>query len=611
MDDEDSFPQHKYGFTNIRSYIALTIFILTWISTRRRHFAQPRSIITLLSCSLMVVLTVITPEEAFNGLYSETLLTISGFMIISLLLEEKGWIEIIKSGLLCGKDVTPLKFLVRVSISSAVLSALFMSDIMVVLSPIVFAICEENGLTFEPYLIALTTSANIGSAATVIGNAKNLIINDLAEPEFSFSKFSQYLGPPSIVGTILNTLFIYLSYRDKLDSIPLKQYIPKRTNRLPESALNDSPYAGTSTITENARRHTFSELDSDEENVMFMIENNDASGDDDRDSMEDLSDNEGETEYLFSKSKDPRLQPLYTDTFTSSPETLPPPMNYSHEIPVPMYDEQRDGPYAIRRETKPNQASLTRFIWTAPPLSRENRVFPQLHIASIFKGTNIHKRIDFTRKMFADEEVVKKTLFLIIILGMYIGYFVGESVGFTTITGAIILLMIDGRDARGVFEKLNWNLLIYLVGMFGIIQGLMTTPFPDLFWKHYGANIIKPEEDPKFLLSIITFSVLITVLCYVFGSVPTVLLVAPYIPSSVPSWLRNDAWLLFVWGIAIYGNFTATSSSAGMIVTAAAKTHLVSTPNVRPYEFRVWGKYSSWSTIIIFVVGMLIIILRL
>src|SRR5205085_470394 len=117
------------------------------------------------------------------------------------------------------------------------------------------------------------------------------------------SEFSHCLGPPSIVGTILNTLFVYLFYRNKLDSIPLKQYIPKRTKGLTESAPNNSPYAGTSTITENIRRQTFSDLDSDEENVMFIIENNDASGDDDRDSMEDLSDNEGETEYLFSKSK--------------------------------------------------------------------------------------------------------------------------------------------------------------------------------------------------------------------------------------------------------------------------------------------------------------------
>jgi len=62
-----------------------------------------------------------------------------------------------------------------------------------------------------PYLIALATSANIGSAATIVGNPQNMIIG--IQSGIAFSKFMFYMFPISIICLTLVVLVISMIYR--------------------------------------------------------------------------------------------------------------------------------------------------------------------------------------------------------------------------------------------------------------------------------------------------------------------------------------------------------------------------------------------------------------
>ena len=56
-----------------------------------------------------------------------------------------------------------------------------------------------------PYLIALATSANIGSVATLVGNPQNIIIGH-------FSQFSRSLAPVAIVGLAINFIILRFGF---------------------------------------------------------------------------------------------------------------------------------------------------------------------------------------------------------------------------------------------------------------------------------------------------------------------------------------------------------------------------------------------------------------
>jgi Na+/H+ antiporter NhaD/arsenite permease-like protein len=58
-----------------------------------------------------------------------------------------------------------------------------------------------------PYLIALATSSNVGSVATITGNPQNMLIGSLSG--IGYVDFITHLGPVAIVGLLLNWALVY------------------------------------------------------------------------------------------------------------------------------------------------------------------------------------------------------------------------------------------------------------------------------------------------------------------------------------------------------------------------------------------------------------------
>ena len=82
------------------------------------------------------------------------------------------------------------------------------------LTPLVVAVIRRGKLPLLPFLIALATSANVGSVATLVGNPQNMIIGHFSH--IPFSEFARSLAPAALVGLAINFGIVSFGFRNVL-----------------------------------------------------------------------------------------------------------------------------------------------------------------------------------------------------------------------------------------------------------------------------------------------------------------------------------------------------------------------------------------------------------
>jgi len=193
---------------------ALVIFLITYLfiglrQIPRVHIDRPAG--ALVGAVLMVVFGVLTLEEAFSAVDLHTLLLLLGMMIITVYLRVAGFFELMAERII-SLSRTPLQLLVLVSLSSGILSALFVNDTICLLyTPIVLAVTSQLAVNPLPYLLALATASNIGSVMTVTGNPQNMLIGIYSG--IPYLSFLAALFPVAAAGFIVNITVIRFVYR--------------------------------------------------------------------------------------------------------------------------------------------------------------------------------------------------------------------------------------------------------------------------------------------------------------------------------------------------------------------------------------------------------------
>lgn len=164
----------------------------------------------LLGAMLMIIFKVITPEEAFAAIDLSVLGLLFGTMVVSFYLERAGMFKYLEI-LLSWRSRGAKDLLCRICFISALSSALFTNDTCcVILTEFVLKIARQNGVSPHPFLLALASSANVGSSATPIGNPQNLVI--ALQSGISFGKFLLGILPSMLVGVFVNTLILLCMY---------------------------------------------------------------------------------------------------------------------------------------------------------------------------------------------------------------------------------------------------------------------------------------------------------------------------------------------------------------------------------------------------------------
>lgn len=147
-----------------------------------------RTGIALLGAIVLVASQSISADAAFHSLHSPTLMLLFAFMVISAQLRLGGFYTWVarRVGTL---NIRPPMLLGVVIAIAACLSAVFSNDVIcLAMAPIIAEICLSRRLNPIPFLIGLACAANIGSAATLIGNPQNMLIGQTLN-----MSFGQYL----------------------------------------------------------------------------------------------------------------------------------------------------------------------------------------------------------------------------------------------------------------------------------------------------------------------------------------------------------------------------------------------------------------------------------
>jgi Na+/H+ antiporter NhaD/arsenite permease-like protein len=201
--------------------VATAIFVCTYLLIawpRMRVLPIGRPAAALLGAVAMVVAGALTPEQAYAAIDGNTLVLLVALMALSVFLEHAGLFTRL-SEIASAARMGPQGLLTALVFVSGVLSAVLLNDtVCLFLTPVVCEVCVRRGLPLGPYLIALATSSNIGSAATLVGNPQNILIGSIGP--LSFGQYAGVVGPAALAGLIVNALLLRLAFGRALAEAP-------------------------------------------------------------------------------------------------------------------------------------------------------------------------------------------------------------------------------------------------------------------------------------------------------------------------------------------------------------------------------------------------------
>jgi Na+/H+ antiporter NhaD/arsenite permease-like protein len=197
-------------------WLALGVIVITLIGVAIGRFPRlhmNRATIALVGATLLVALGAIPLDAAYAALDMDTLVLLFAMMVINVNLRLAGFFRLVGSEVI-RLARTPRQLLALIVVSSGVLSAIFLNDtVVLMLTPLVLDIALALQRNPIPYLIGLATAANIGSAATIVGNPQNMIIG--VSSQIPFTTFTGRLAPASLVGLAVAWGVVTLVYREE------------------------------------------------------------------------------------------------------------------------------------------------------------------------------------------------------------------------------------------------------------------------------------------------------------------------------------------------------------------------------------------------------------
>jgi Na+/H+ antiporter NhaD/arsenite permease-like protein len=175
--------------------------------------ALDRTGVALLGALVLVATERVTPAAAWAAVDVPTLALLFGLMVVSAQLRLGGFYTWVTRRIVSA-ELGPSALLAAVVAVSGALSALLANDIVcLAVAPLLVEGCARRGLAPLPFLLALACAANVGSAATLIGNPQNMLIGQTLG--LSFAGFLADALVPAAVGLFAVWGLVHLSVRKR------------------------------------------------------------------------------------------------------------------------------------------------------------------------------------------------------------------------------------------------------------------------------------------------------------------------------------------------------------------------------------------------------------
>ncbi len=164
-----------------------------------------RAVVAGIGACLMVLLGVLTQEEAMAGIDLNTIALLTGMMLIVGVTKRSGLFQYVavRSAQVTGGS--PAATLALLALATAVFSALLDNVTTVLLVvPVTLAVTRQLEVPAFPFLFAQVFASNIGGTATLIGDPPNILIGSAAG--LTFDDFVVYNGLPILASVAVTGL---------------------------------------------------------------------------------------------------------------------------------------------------------------------------------------------------------------------------------------------------------------------------------------------------------------------------------------------------------------------------------------------------------------------
>jgi Na+/H+ antiporter NhaD/arsenite permease-like protein len=190
--------------------IAYAIFVSSYLVFAIGRFPGTRinrTAMAIIGATLMFAFRLLTPAQAIRSIDYATIVLLFSMMLIVASLHLAGFFEWI-TGLVV-EHVRPHHLLPSVIFTSGILSAFLVNDVVCLfMAPLILQVCRRLSKPATPYLLALATASNIGSAATITGNPQNILIGSLSG--IGYRDFLRTLSPVALIGLFIAWGIIHL-----------------------------------------------------------------------------------------------------------------------------------------------------------------------------------------------------------------------------------------------------------------------------------------------------------------------------------------------------------------------------------------------------------------
>ncbi|WP_425260570.1 anion transporter [Rubrivivax sp. RP6-9] len=167
-----------------------------------------RSGVALLGAIAVIALTGQSVDDAARSVDLPTIVLLFAFMVLSAQMRLGGFYTAVTQRV-AALPLSRRGLMAALIAVAGALSAVFSNDIVcLAMTPVVARLCLQRGLPPVPFLIGLACAANIGSAATLIGNPQNMLIGSVLQ--LPFAGYVRQALPPVALSLLL--LWLWLAW---------------------------------------------------------------------------------------------------------------------------------------------------------------------------------------------------------------------------------------------------------------------------------------------------------------------------------------------------------------------------------------------------------------
>ena len=179
---------------------AATVFVIAFvlIATERLN----KTLVALAGAIAMFLLPVINSHEVFysenTGVDWDVIFLLLGMMIIVSVVRQTGVFEYVAIWAAKRAEGSPVRIMILLLLVTAIGSA-FLDNVTTVLliAPVTLLVCDRLAISPAPFLLTEAFAANIGGAATLVGDPTSIIIGTAAD--LSFVSFLENMAPAVII----------------------------------------------------------------------------------------------------------------------------------------------------------------------------------------------------------------------------------------------------------------------------------------------------------------------------------------------------------------------------------------------------------------------------